>query len=378
MLLFALLLAPQLARCAAGGDLAARWTYASARPDTRRLWTYAQLQDAFSARNFRQMAPFARRLRAGLPVNVVVLGSSIASSYAGAFHASPSALAAAVPAAVLWRAASTECPACSGAAVQAGDLRQLAKVGGALMIVGWVGQLSAYVVRLAIVRQEGLDAAGYYQAAYAISGSLPGFVFAAMGADFFPRISAAKNEEEACLLTEKQIQAALLLGAPLIIAITTLGRPALSMLYPDKFTQALPLLQWMAWGVFLRLITWPMGFCLLARGSGRQLVVIESSAALIAAALPYVLLPRYGLVSAAAAFLISNAAYGVIICCYLVVKYRYRFGMRTLSWASVAALFTLASQWWGMQFDGSVLAVLPVFMAAIICAWAYRRELETT
>ena len=287
-------------------------------------------------------------------------------------------LAAAVPAVVLWRAASAECPASSGAAVEAGDVRQLAKVGGALMIVGWVGQLSAYLVRLAIVRQEGLDAAGYYQAAYAISGSLPGFVFAAMGADFFPRISAAKNEEEACLLTEKQIQAALLLGAPLIIAITTLGRPALSMLYTDKFTQALPLLQWMAWGVFLRLITWPMGFCLLARGSGRQLVVIESSAALIAAALPYVLLPRYGLVSAAAAFLISNAAYGVIICCYLVVKYRYRFGMRTLSWASVAALFTLASQWWGMQFDGSVLAVLPVFMAAIICAWAYRRELETT
>jgi PST family polysaccharide transporter len=112
-------------------------------------------------------------------------------------------LAAAVPAFVLWRTARSETTASSLAQVDAGDLRQLVMLGGALMVVGWLGQLSAYAVRLVIIQQEGLDAAGYYQAAYAISGSLLGFVFSAMGADFFPRVSATKNEEEADDITDK-------------------------------------------------------------------------------------------------------------------------------------------------------------------------------
>jgi PST family polysaccharide transporter len=285
-------------------------------------------------------------------------------------------LAAAVPAAVLWRAASTECPARAGAAVEARDLRQLVKVGGALMIVGWVGQLSAYLVRLAIVRQEGLDAAGYYQAAYAISGSLPGFVFSAMGADFFPRVSAAKNEEEARHITEKQIQAALLLGVPLIVTIVTLGRSALSMLYADGFDPAFPLLQWMAWGIFLRLITWPIGFWLLARGSSLQLILVESAAAVIATVLPCLLLPHYGLVSAAFAFFLSNVAHGIIIFCALGVKSGFAAGKRTIIWVTASTLAIVVAQWWAGHFAGSLLSVLPMIGVSTICACMYWRELR--
>jgi antigen flippase len=285
-------------------------------------------------------------------------------------------LAAAVPAIVLWRAASVESPARGEIVVESEDLRQLAKVGAALMVVGWLGQLSAYLVRMAIVRQEGLDAAGYYQAAFAISGSLPGFVFSAMGADFFPRVSAAKNEEEARNITEKQIQAALLLGVPLIVMIVTLGRSALSMLYADGFDPAFPLLQWMAWGIFLRLITWPIGFWLLARGSSNQLVIIESAAAVIAAALPYLLLPRYGLVSAAFAFFLSNVAYGIIIICTLGVKSGFAVGKRTLTWVTVSTIAILVAQWWGGHFAGSLLSTLPLIVVFTICACMYWRELR--
>jgi PST family polysaccharide transporter len=52
-------------------------------------------------------------------------------------------LAAAVPAFVLWRTARSETTASSLAQVDAGDLRQLVMLGGALMVVGWLGQLSA-------------------------------------------------------------------------------------------------------------------------------------------------------------------------------------------------------------------------------------------
>ena len=154
------------------------------------------------------------------------------------------------------------------------------------MVVGWLGQLSSLLVRGAIVTQEGLAGAGYYQAAYAISGSLPGFVFAAMGADFFPRVAAAKDEADARGITETQIQAGLLLGAPLVMALLALGKLSLHLLYDSSFDAALPLLNWMAWGVFIRLMTWPLGFWLLARGATGTVILLEAIGALIGAMLP--------------------------------------------------------------------------------------------
>jgi PST family polysaccharide transporter len=214
---------------------------------------------------------------------------------------------------VLWRTAREACPPPAIAHVDRADLRQLVSLGGALMVVGWLGQLSAYVVRLAIVRQEGLEAAGYYQAAFAISGSLPGFVFAAMGADFFPRVAAAKDEEEAHEVTEKQVQAALLLGVPIIAGLISGGEIAIRLLYADTFKPASDLLIWTTWGVFVRLFTWPIGFRLLARGSAAKVVLIEASACIFMSLSPILLMPILGLSGAGVGFLTGNLAYAALL-----------------------------------------------------------------
>jgi PST family polysaccharide transporter len=285
-------------------------------------------------------------------------------------------LAAAVPASVLWRVVRSAQPPALAAAADSADLRHLIELGGALMVVGWLGQLSAYAVRLAIVNQSGLEAAGYYQAAYAISGSLPGFVFAAMGADFFPRVAAAKDEAEARDITEKQIQAALLLGLPMVVGLVALGRWALRLLYADSFDAALPLLPWMAWGVLIRLMTWPMGFWLMARGSGRMVIAIETVGALIASALPFLLLERFGLVAAGAAFALSCMAYGLI----LIVVFRLRsggwFGVRTHVWAITVVAALAMTQLAASYQDGLISGLLLAAAVTSASAWVYRREMK--
>ena len=285
-------------------------------------------------------------------------------------------LAAAVPAFVLWGTARSEAAASSLAQVEGGDLRQLVMLGGALMVVGWLGQLSAYAVRLAIVNQSGLEAAGYYQAAYAISGSLPSFVFAAMGADFFPRVAAAKDEAEARDITEKQIQAALLLGLPMVVGLVALGRWALWLLYADSFDAAMPLLPWMAWGVLIRLMTWPMGFWLMARGSGRMVIATETVGAFIASALPFLLLERFGLVAAGVAFALSCIAYGLI----LIVVFRRRsggwFGVRTHVWAITVVAALAMTQLAASCHDGLIGGLLLTAAVTSASGWVYRREMK--
>ncbi len=282
-------------------------------------------------------------------------------------------LAAAVPAFVLWRTARAESQPDLIESVEEADIRQLVSLGGALMVVAWLGQLSAYAVRLAIVRFDGLDAAGYYQAAYAISGSLPGFVFAAMGADFFPRVAAAKDEAEARSITEKQILAGLLLGVPLIVALLTLGTLSIRLLYADTFDAAIPLLAWMTWGVFARLIAWPLGFWMMARRSARAFIVVEGVACLISLALPLVLMDRMGLVGAAIGFFWAAILYAVLLVCLLCRGSGMTPGAGTVKAVFFAALAVYACQWLGALSDNLYFGLLPTTLAAAGCFWYYRR-----
>ncbi len=281
-------------------------------------------------------------------------------------------LAAAVPAVVLWRTAHSEVATGSVAKVEAADLRQLATLGGALMVVAWLGQLSAYVVRLAIVRQEGLEAAGYYQAAYAISGSLPGFIFAAMGADFFPRVAAAKNEAEARSITEKQILAGLMLGVPLIVAMLTLGKLSIRILYADAFDAAIPLLAWMSWGVFARLVAWPLGYWMMARRSPRTFIFVEGSACLLSVVLPFVFMGRMGLVGTAVGFFWSAIIYAILLVCLLCRGAGMSPGSRTVKAAFFASLSIYACQRLGALSEELYFGLLPTTLAAVGSFWCYR------
>jgi antigen flippase len=281
-------------------------------------------------------------------------------------------LAAAMTALALWRAARAELAVGQRAPVEAADLRQLVKLGGALMVVAWLGQLSAYLVRIAIVRQEGLDAAGYFQAAYAISGSLPGFVFAAMGADFFPQVAAAKNETEARSITERQILAGLLLGVPLIVALLTLGRLSIRLLYAETFDAAIPLLDWMTWGIFARLVAWPLGFWMIARRSPRAFILVEGLGCLISLALSLMLMARMGLVGAAVGFFWAAILYAALLFCLLCRGSGMTTGTSTAKAVLFAAMAVYACQWLGGLSDKLYFGLLPTTLAAAGCFWCYR------
>ncbi len=279
-------------------------------------------------------------------------------------------LAAAAPALFTWRAARLHCPLSATTAAPE-DIKSLIQLGGALMVVGLSAQASAYVVRLVIIRQEGLAAAGYYQAAFAIAGSLPGFVFMAMGADFFPRIAAAKDEAEAQHLTEKQIQAGLLLALPLITVLLTMGRLCIQLLYANTFDDAIPLLTWMVWGVFLRLISWPMGYWMLARGSSATVILAEAIGNSILAAMPIVLMPIYGLQGAAIGFFASYVCHTMMMITFSYRRSGRWLGWQTSTWFSIAAFILVLAQWTAGWIGGLYGGLIPSLVVTSSCAWVY-------
>ena len=277
---------------------------------------------------------------------------------------------------VTWRAAAKLSPV-SSAEPTPGDLRELIHLGIALQIGATLGAISTYLVRVLILRSHGDDLAagladaGFYQAAFAITGSLPGVIFSATSSDFYPRVAAAKDEDEARLITEKQIQASLLLATPILMGLLTMGPLAVRLLYAKEFEPAVPLLDWFVWAIFCFLMGWPLGFWLTARGSKRTVAVFQSLSYFLMVALGLLLIPFYGVKGAAAGYLGCGVIHTGILLVFTRRLSGHWVSFRTFFWFGVVAM-TLGLSRWAVSFAaGLYWGAIPTALAAAACAFIY-------
>lgn len=190
------------------------------------------------------------------------------------------------------------------------EARRFAKLGFAFM---WSGLLLAGLdmfTRSLITRTHGLEAAGYYQAAWALSGMFAAFVLSAMGTDFYPRLTAVIDDREAAVqAVNEQTEIGILLALPGLLATLAFGPFFLELFYSKKFLPAAELMPYFILGVFGRVVSWPLGFIQLAKGSSRFFLVTETISIFLWLALVAVLVPTVGVVGAAYAFAFTYLCY---------------------------------------------------------------------
>ena len=91
----------------------------------------------------------------------------------------------------------------------------LLKLGFAFMSSGLMTMGVAYVVRITVLRKVGMEATGLYQSAWTLGGLYVAFILQAMGADFYPRLTACiRDREVANRLVNEQVEIGLLLAGP--------------------------------------------------------------------------------------------------------------------------------------------------------------------
>jgi len=159
-------------------------------------------------------------------------------------------------------------------------------------------------VRVSISNELGLEAVGHFQAAWAISMQYIGFVLGAMGADYYPRLTGIIHDKAAASrLVNEQTEVALLLSAPIFIAMIGLAPWVVQLLYSSAFTPAIEILRWQILGDVLKVASWPMGFVILAAGAGNTFFCTETTTLLLMGGLVVGLLPSIGLQITGIAFL---------------------------------------------------------------------------
>jgi PST family polysaccharide transporter len=227
----------------------------------------------------------------------------------------------------------------------------LLKLGLAFLASGLLMAGAAYAVRTFVLRTLGLDAAGMYQAAWTLGGLYVGFVLQALGTDFYPRLVGVADDHRACnAMVNEQAQASLLLAAPGIIATITFASLVVHLFYSAEFGGAIELLRWMCLGMALRVITWPVGYIVVAKNRQVVFFALEAAWAIFNVAATWRCLRSFGLEGAGIAFLLSYVFHALIV-------------------------YPTARAMTGFRWSGENLRTGSLFVVAVMAAFVAQREL---
>lgn len=218
----------------------------------------------------------------------------------------------------------------------------LLKLGIPFMGAGLVGLLVQLWIRVEVGNTLGAEALGHFQAAWMISMQYIGFVLGAMGADYFPRLTSVIHDRQAATrLVNEQTEIALLLSAPVFIAMIGLTPWIIDLLYSAAFMPAVEILRWQILGDVLKVASWPLGFVILAAGASKTFFWTETFSSLLMGSLIAILLSRVGLRITGIAFLI----------CYV---------------ALLPLVYWLATQRISFQWTGAVVKIFAIVVSLCI------------
>jgi PST family polysaccharide transporter len=129
----------------------------------------------------------------------------------------------------------------------------------------------------AIIRQKlGLAYVGYYSAAWGLSGFAVNFILQAMGTDFYPRLTGVANNHPECnRLVNEQVEIGLLIAGSGVLAMLSFAPFLMELFYSKRFGPAAATFSWICVGMFIRVISWPLGFVIMAKGEQKMFFWIE-------------------------------------------------------------------------------------------------------
>lgn len=255
----------------------------------------------------------------------------------------------------------------------AGQWSQMVRLGIPFMLSGLVMLLGHLAARTLVQRDLGVDALGQFQAAWTIGMTYLGFVLGAMGTDYYPRLTAAiEDRPTAVRLVNEQTEVALLLCAPVLLAMLGLAPWVIRLLYSDAFGPAVEILRWQLLGDILKVMSWPLGFVLMARGAGKTFIFTESAGIAAFVLGIALLMPQIGVMATGAAFLAMYAVYLPLVWLMAHRAIGFRWS-RAVKAQAVAVMLAAAAIEFAARWSEIAGAVLGMSLAIPLAFWALTR-----
>jgi PST family polysaccharide transporter len=200
-----------------------------------------------------------------------------------------------------------------------------------------------FIIISLISQKLGIHSVGIYSAAFSLSGIFVNFILASMGTDYYPRLTSLSGDNPAMNReVNEQTEICLLLALPGLIATLTLAPWIIRLFYTTDFLPSVDLLRWFILGCFGRIVSWPLGFLILALGKKKYILFNESIFNILQLLMVIAGIYYFGLLGVALAFVIMYIGYTLsvyIICHRLTGFFWNKFTRKLLLYSSVILIF---------------------------------------
>lgn len=245
--------------------------------------------------------------------------------------------------------------------------QHLLKLGVAMTWNVVISAALAFATRALIVRELDIDSNGIFQAAWTISGMFIGFVLAAMGMDFLPRLTAAAGDRlRVTKLVNEQTEIGILMSLSGLVATAALAPIIVPLLYTANFAESASLVPWLIAGCLAQVVSWPLAFIQIARGEIKSYIIAQTLFNAVHFILIYSGLQLFGLVGVAAALPVVYVLYTVGILSYVRVSGNFQWSVEVirlivLSVVSATIVFTMKA-FFPWQYSSAVGSVIAAFI----------------
>jgi PST family polysaccharide transporter len=194
------------------------------------------------------------------------------------------------------------------------EAKGLLSVGFAFMIAMVLGSATGYLTRLMLINELGINSVGIYTASWTLASFYVSIMLNAMGTDFFPRLTAVNKDNHALnKLVNEQTLAGMLFSIPGILFTITLSPIVLKIFYSSSFTEGADLIRWLIASLGFRIISWPLGYILLAKGLSKIFITTEIIFNSISIVLIYLFIKLFGLNGIGMAYVLNYIIYTIIM-----------------------------------------------------------------
>lgn len=221
--------------------------------------------------------------------------------------------------------------------------REMVTLGGYMAVALFVGNLAQTIFIAWLNREASTAEVGYYNAGSTLCIRYVGFVIGAVGMEFYPRLSAhIRSRMRVQLFVNHEIVLLMTVIVPLLLLFLMFRGFVVRLFYSSEFLVIIPFMTVALCHTVFRSSSTVISFTMVARGSGRIYLLVESLDSVTGMLLCMVGYRLFGLVGIGWAFILWFLLYLLLVSLVYTRVFGYRLGRGAVT-AVLAAICVVGS-----------------------------------
>jgi PST family polysaccharide transporter len=222
--------------------------------------------------------------------------------------------------------------------------RGMLTMGISMSITNVLSYLVSYLLLGFLSREGGVEEVGLFNAGQAIILTYTGLVLNAMSTDYYPRLAAVSNDNNASkVIINQQAEIGVLILAPLLTICIIFMPVIVTLLYSDSFHGANIYIVFAASGMLLKLMSWSIAYVFIAKGESKLFVINETIINIVIMVVNICGYKVAGLMGMGIGFIICYFVYFIQVYVIARIKYGYRISNNCIKTLGVQSLLIIIS-----------------------------------